>query len=194
MPLRVATWNVNSVRLRLPGLARLAAEHAPDVLCLQEIKVADELFPRDFLAGLGYPHQAVYGQKSYHGVAILSRLPFESARRRAWWGKAEARHLHVRLGSLLLHNFYVPAGGDVPDPDENPKFAHKLGFIDEVAAWFRTRPQPARQFSRTSSASSTRSRHGSAPARSRPANCCSATSTSPRSRPTCGRTSSCSRW
>jgi exodeoxyribonuclease-3 len=146
MRLRVATWNVNSVRLRLPGLARLAADRAPDVICLQETKVADELFPRDFFADLDYPHQAVYGQKGYHGVAIVSRLPFEKVARRAWCGKADARHLHVRLpGPLLLHNFYVPSGGDVPDADENPKFAHKLGFIDEVAAWFRNRRQPARQ-------------------------------------------------
>jgi len=143
---RVVSWNVNSVRLRLDSVARLTEETAPDVLCLQEIKVSDALFPHNDIAALGYAHQAVYGQKGYHGVAILSRLPFDRPTRREWWGKAESRHLSVRLpGNIVLHNFYVPAGGDIPDADENPKFAHKLGFLDEVSAWFRDTRQPARQ-------------------------------------------------
>ena len=146
MRLRLVSWNVNSVRLRLDGLARLVAEHSPDVLCLQEIKVAEALFPHAAIAALGYPHRAVYGQKGYHGVAILSRLPFEKPTRREWGGEAHARHLSVRLpGNIVLHNFYVPAGGDVPDAEKNPKFAHKLGFLDEVTAWFRDHRQASRQ-------------------------------------------------
>ncbi len=144
--MRIVSWNVNSVRLRLNGVVQLTEETAPDVLCLQEIKVADELFPHDDLAGLGYEHRAIYGQKGYHGVAILSRLPFDRPTRHEWWGKAESRHLSIRLpGNIVLHNFYIPAGGDIPDPEKNPKFAHKLGFLDEVSAWFRDTRQPARQ-------------------------------------------------
>ncbi len=142
----VATWNVNSVRLRGDALARLAAEWAPDVLCLQETKVADELFPHDLFAGLGYPHRLVYGQKGYHGVAVVSRVPLDRPARHDWWGKQEARHVSVRLpGNVVLHNFYIPAGGDIPDADENPKFAHKLGVLEEVAAWFRDSRHAARQ-------------------------------------------------
>jgi len=146
MTVRLATWNVNSVRLRLDGLKRLVKARAPDVLCLQETKVEDALFPAAFCRKLGYPHQAIYGQKGYHGVAVLSRLPLASPRRREWWGVADARHVHVELpGGVLLHDFYVPAGGDVPDPDDNPKFAHKLGFLAEIARWFARPRQPARQ-------------------------------------------------
>ena len=140
MTLTIATWNVNSVRLRLDGLARLAAEKAPDVLCLQEIKVRDELFPADAIAAMGYPHQVVAGQKGYHGVAICSRLPLADGQRREWWGNKDSRHVHAVLpGGIELHNFYVPAGGDEPDPAINEKFAHKLGFLEEITAWFAAR-------------------------------------------------------
>ena len=143
--MRIATWNVNSVRLRGDSLARLVAERAPDVLCLQETKVTDDAFPHEIFADLGYPHRLVYGQKSWHGVAIASRLPLADPRRREWSGKREARHLSALLpGGIELHNFYIPAGGDIPDPEANPKFAHKLGMLDELTAWFREREGPAR--------------------------------------------------
>ena len=146
MTLRIATWNINSVRLRAESVARFLTEKAPDILCLQEIKVADELFPGQIFHDLGYVHQAIYGQKAYHGVAILSRVPLEDTTRHEWWGKQESRHVHVRLpGDIGLHNFYVPAGGDDPDPDENPKFAHKLGFLDEVTTWFGNGGRPAKE-------------------------------------------------
>ena len=73
--LRVATWNINSLRLRLPLLKELAAALDPDVICLQETKVPDPLFPTESPAGLGYPHVVFRGMKGYNGVAILSRLP-----------------------------------------------------------------------------------------------------------------------
>src|SRR3546814_8754334 len=72
---RIATWNINSVRIRLEIIARLTAERRPDVLCLQEIKVEDDGFPADALRRLGYEHQVDSGLKAYHGLAILSRLP-----------------------------------------------------------------------------------------------------------------------
>ncbi len=144
--MRIATWNVNSVRLRGEALARLIAERAPDVLCLQETKVADELFPHEMFADLGYPHRLTYGQKGYHGVAIASRIAFSRPERRDWWGKAEARHVSVRLpGGVELHNFYIPAGGDIPDPQANPKFAHKLGMLEELASWFGGAEHPPLQ-------------------------------------------------
>ncbi len=143
--MRICTWNINSVRLRRDSVERLLAEHEPDILCLQEIKVADELFPQGIGEALGYHHQHVHGQKAYHGVAILSRLPFAKAETRHWCGKEDSRHAWVAVEAgdggkpVELHNFYVPAGGDVPDPEENEKFAHKLQFLDEMAEWFSAR-------------------------------------------------------
>ena len=140
MRFRVTTWNVNSVRLRLGHLATLIAAHDPDILCLQETKVVDELFPRDAFAEAGFTHQHIHGQKSYNGVAILSRLAFEPLKSRDWCAKGDCRHAAARFAEgIELHNFYVPAGGDVPDPEANPKFAHKLDFLAEMACAFGAR-------------------------------------------------------
>jgi exodeoxyribonuclease-3 len=136
----LATWNINSVRLRIDLVARFLIEHAPDVLCLQETKCRDSEFPLGEFRKLGYDHFAINGQKGYHGVAIVSKIPVTSISRREFCAKGDARHISVKLqpaGSrtLDLHNFYVPAGGDEPDPQINPKFAHKLAFLDEMADW-----------------------------------------------------------
>jgi len=138
--LKLTTWNINSVRLRLPLVARFLRHEAPDVLCLQETKVINDLFPAEPFRQLGYVHQAIHGQKGYHGVAILSRLPFASTDSRDFCEKGDTRHLRVTLeNGVELHNFYVPAGGDVPDPAANPKFAHKLAFLREMSALFEAR-------------------------------------------------------
>ncbi len=148
MTLRIATWNINSLRLRLPLLEHLVAALDPDVICLQETKVPDELFPGAAPGALGYPHVVRRGMKGYNGVAILSRLPiapWDGAP--DWCGKGDCRHVAAVVqapsGPVELHNFYVPAGGDVPDPALNPKFAHKLAFVAEAAHWFAAR-RPAR--------------------------------------------------
>ena len=135
--MRLLTWNVNSVRLRLEQLARIDAALRPDVLCLQETKVADPLFPRDAFAALGYRHLALLGQKSYNGVAIAAKRPLESVTSQNWCGREDCRHLIARLDGIELHCLYVPAGGDIPDPEINDKFAHKLNFLDAVTAWFK---------------------------------------------------------
>lgn len=137
MALKIATWNVNSIRLRLGLLRRLVEEHSPDVLCLQETKVPDELFPREEVAALGYRHTLIHGMKGYNGVAILSRHSLKAAETRSWCERQDCRHAVVELpGGIELHNLYVPAGGDIPDPEQNPKFAHKLRFMDEITDWF----------------------------------------------------------
>ena len=139
MDFSVTTWNINSVRLRIDLVGRYLAEKAPDVLCLQETKCPDANFPHGAFRAAGYPHIAISGQKGYHGVAIVSRVPFASHSVRDFCKKGDARHLRVILDGPLkdveLHNFYVPAGGDEPDPAINPKFAHKLAFVDEMAEW-----------------------------------------------------------
>jgi exodeoxyribonuclease-3 len=141
VPLSIATWNINSVRLRQDLVVRLAAEHAPDVICLQETKCPDAHFPRRIFEQLGYRHIELHGQKGYHGVAVLSRRQIEPVIARPFCGIGDCRHICVdvddgRGGKVRLHNFYVPAGGDEPDPEVNPKFAHKLAFLDEMTAWF----------------------------------------------------------
>ncbi len=142
--MRIATWNINSVRLRLPLLKELVAALDPDVICLQETKVIDALFPRDAPGQLGYPYVAFRGMKGYNGVAIFSRRPIEPVFTAPdWCAKGDCRHLAVRLdapgGEIELHNFYVPAGGDVPDREQNAKYGHKLDFIAETQKWFATR-------------------------------------------------------
>ena len=135
--MRLITWNINSVRMRIDLACRLLEEQRPDVLCLQETKTPDELFPREAFEALGYRHMLVHGMKGYNGVAILSRQPFAAPATRAWCARTDCRHAVVELpGGIELHNIYVPAGGDIPDPAANPKFAHKLQFLDEVTAWF----------------------------------------------------------
>lgn len=136
MTLRLATWNVNSVRQRIQHIERFAREHAPDILCLQETKTTNESFPAEALEAIGYRHRVVHGQKGYNGVAILSREPFDDSATRVWTGKDDCRHAEIRLpGGLELHCFYVPSGGQTPDREENPKFAHKLDFLSEMAEW-----------------------------------------------------------
>ena len=139
MTFSIATWNINSVRLRIDLVVRYLLEHQPDVLCLQETKCPDANFPFGAFRDAGYPHIAINGQKGYHGVAVVSRIPLATFSRRDFCAKGDARHLHVVLGGeaegLELHNFYVPAGGDEPDPEINVKFAHKLAFVDEMVDW-----------------------------------------------------------
>jgi exodeoxyribonuclease-3 len=138
--MKLATWNINSVRLRLNLVTRFLRSHQPDVLCLQETKVVDGLFPARRLKELGYVHQAIRGQKGYHGVAILSRLPFARIDTQDFCGKQDCRHIQVAFeNGLELHDFYVPAGGDIPDPAANPKFAHKLDFLREMSRGFEAR-------------------------------------------------------
>ncbi|WP_182086184.1 exodeoxyribonuclease III [Aureimonas sp. ME7] len=136
MPFTLATWNINSVRLRLPIVEDFLKGHAPDVLCLQETKCPNELFPEEAFRALGYEHIALHGQKGYHGVATLSRHPFADLVRQDFCSIGDARHLSVRLlvgeRQIRVHNLYVPAGGDEPDPEINPKFRHKLDFLEEM--------------------------------------------------------------
>ncbi|MBV8800573.1 MAG: exodeoxyribonuclease III [Alphaproteobacteria bacterium] len=140
--MKIATWNINSVRLRRNLVARFLRIHQPDVLCLQETKTINDLFPKTTFAKLGYEHQAIHGQKGYHGVAILSRVPFRDTHSKTLCDREDCRHVAAEFkNGLELHNFYVPAGGDIPDPKLNPKFAHKLAFLREMAHAFTNNPE-----------------------------------------------------
>ncbi|MGE0210855.1 MAG: exodeoxyribonuclease III [Parvibaculaceae bacterium] len=138
MPVTVATWNINSVRLRADTVHRFLARWRPDILCLQETKCPDGQFPHGRFKRLGYRWLAAKGQPGYHGVAILSRIPMAEIGTRQFCGKNDARHVSALFEAgrpFLVHSLYVPAGGDEPDPEINPKFAHKLAFLDEMESW-----------------------------------------------------------
>jgi exodeoxyribonuclease-3 len=148
MKLTVTTWNINSVRLRIDNVAKFIKAARPDVLCLQETKCPDDAFPLKRFRRLGYEHIALNGQKGYHGVAVVSRIPFDAIDKRGFCGKTDSRHIAVTFGDkaklldpVTLHNFYVPAGGDEPDISVNPKFEHKLSFLDEMRELDALRPR-----------------------------------------------------
>jgi exodeoxyribonuclease III len=138
MTFSIATWNINSVRLRQGLVGHFLETWQPDVLCLQETKCPNDQFPYATFRKLGYEHIEIHGQKGYHGVATLSLHQLEETDRRVFCGIDDTRHLDCVVKapgrSVRIHNFYVPAGGDEPDPEINPKFAHKLGFLDEMRA------------------------------------------------------------
>jgi exodeoxyribonuclease-3 len=137
--LRVTTWNINSIRHRLTLARRFARTWKPDVMCFQETKVEDDKFPRAGFEDLGYTHLAIHGQKGYHGVAIVSRVPLEAVGTKQWCDSADARHVFATLpGGIELHNFYIPAGGDVADQATNSKFKEKLQFYRELESWGKT--------------------------------------------------------
>jgi exodeoxyribonuclease-3 len=145
MPFTLATWNINSVRLREPLVLKMLAEEGPDILCLQECKSPVDKIPLDGFAALGYRHIVARGQKGYNGVAILSRLPVRDAGSEDFAGLGHARHVAAELeNGVIIHNCYVPAGGDVPDRDENEKFGQKLDFLTHMRDWAHQR-KPKRQ-------------------------------------------------
>lgn len=134
--MRIVTWNMNSVRLRMGLLKRLTEEHRPDIVCLQETKVQDADFPLADIHALGYPHVAFSGEKSYNGVAILSCRPLADVQTMRLADCDHKRHIGARLeDGTEIHNFYVPAGGDIPDPKQNPAYALKLSFVEAMMAW-----------------------------------------------------------
>ena len=141
--LKIASWNINSVRARTVIVERFLRDEAPDVLCLQETKAHNDVFPAELFHRLGYVHHALNGQRMHHGVAILSRVPLAEHDRHDWQDNGEARHIGVRLpGGIRLENVYVPAGGDVPDRTVNPKFGQKLDFLERMTRWSEKLSEP----------------------------------------------------
>ena len=138
MPFTLATWNINSIRLREELVVKLLGEEAPDVLCLQECKSPVEKIPLEGFAALGYRYMVARGQKGYNGVAILSKRPIVDAGGRDFAQLGHARHVAAQLeNGVTIHNCYVPAGGDIPDREQNEKFGQKLDYLTEMRDWFR---------------------------------------------------------
>ncbi len=133
--MKITSWNINSVRRRIELIDKLNQEIAPDILCLQECKCQNSDFPLEEIKAKGYEHIVYYGMKAYNGVAICSRLPITNSGRMDWTEKKDARHIWADIEGVRIHNLYIPAGGDEPNIDKNPKFAHKLQFVKELADW-----------------------------------------------------------
>lgn len=141
MPVSIVTWNINSVRLRLPMMLDFIAQYQPDVLMLQEIKCTNDQFPAGAFAEAGYRHQAMHGQKDYHDVTIVSRFPLTDISSRVFCEIEDSRYVSAALdfgrSPFTVHNFYIPAGSDEPDIAINPKLKHQMGFLSELNSWFQ---------------------------------------------------------
>lgn len=141
--MKIVSWNINSIRLRLPLLKKFIDEVNPDIICLQETKVVNESFPLLEVKALGFDFVEFDGEKSYNGVAILSKLPLLDVQKIDILDYGHKRHICANFatknGAISLHNFYVPAGGDVADVKINPKFDHKLKFLDWMSDFFKSK-------------------------------------------------------
>lgn len=134
--MHIISWNINSIRMRLPLLIKMIKQKKPDIICLQETKVPDHLFPEKAFQEMGYPHIIYRGEKGYNGVAIISKLPLTKVEKRIMAEQEDARHIAATLSNgIRIHNFYVPSGGEEPDLLNNPKFKHKLAFVDDMTKW-----------------------------------------------------------
>jgi len=141
--LKIASWNINSIRARIGIVEKFLTEEAPDILCLQETKVRDTEFPHELFRRLGYAHPFICGQPMHHGVAILSKVPLKEDHRHDWQDNGEARHIGVLLeNGVRLENVYVPAGGDIPDRAVNVKFGQKLDFVERMTRWSEEMKRP----------------------------------------------------
>jgi exodeoxyribonuclease-3 len=133
--MKIATWNINSVRLRLPLLEQFNRLYNPDIICLQETKVQDHEFPLDAIKAMGFEYVIFSGEKSYNGVAILSKHKIDDYFLLSFYNE-DKRHIAAKISDIELHNFYVPAGGDEPDIEINPKYLHKLSYLDMMREWY----------------------------------------------------------
>ena len=140
--MRIATWNVNSVRQRIDHLTAWLAERSPDVVCLQETKCVDEAFPREPIEALGY-NVAVHGQKTFNGVAILSKLPFDEVTPRLPGDDVDdhARFLEATIstanGAVRVASIYLPNG----NPPATEKYSYKIKWMERLFNYAHERLQ-----------------------------------------------------
>jgi exodeoxyribonuclease III len=131
--MKLATWNINSLNVRLAHVLEWLARHQPDVLCLQETKVDDSKFPVDVLQDAGY-QSLVSGQKTYSGVAILSRAPAVDAMSGIpGWDDEQKRSLTATINGVRVVCLYVPNGENM----ESPKYQYKMRWIEAARLWLK---------------------------------------------------------
>ena len=146
MVLNIATWNINSVRLRSDLVCKVLQNQEIDLICLQECKSPVDKIPLDMFSEIGFPHMVARGQKGYNGVAIISKFPLKERGSVDFAKLGHARHIAAELqNGIVIHNFYVPAGGDEPDRNKNEKFDQKLNYLSEMREYF-LKNTPKNQF------------------------------------------------
>jgi exodeoxyribonuclease III len=139
-PVRIATWNVNSIKQRTDSAVAWLAERQPDIVCLQETKCVDDAFPREPFEALGY-NLAIHGQKSFNGVALLSKMPFDEVNVGLPGddGDDHARFIEgvvsTAKGALRVASIYLPNG----NPPETEKYTYKIGWMKRLAKYARER-------------------------------------------------------
>ncbi len=136
--MKIISWNVNSVRARINYVNELLQKEKPDFLCLQETKIIDTEFPNKSFSELGY-FSYFFGIPSYNGVAILSKKKLFNIEKLDLCNKLDARIISAETSDFDIMSVYVPAGGDAPDLNTNPKFRHKLLFLDELNQLLKTK-------------------------------------------------------
>ena len=136
--MKIISWNVNSIRARINYINELLQTEKPDFLCLQETKIIDNEFPNKSFSELGY-FSYFFGIPSYNGVAILSKRKLINVEKIGLCNKLDARIISAKTSGFNIMSVYVPAGGDTPDPNINPKFRHKLLFLDELNQLLKTK-------------------------------------------------------
>jgi exodeoxyribonuclease-3 len=138
--MRIATWNVNSIKQRVENLTAWLAERAPDIVCLQETKCVDDAFPREPFEALGY-NIAVHGQKTFNGVALLSKIPFDEVTARLPGDDADthARFLEAVVstagGVVRIASLYLPNG----NPPDSEKYSYKIEWMNRLIHYARDR-------------------------------------------------------
>ncbi|MBS0186210.1 MAG: exodeoxyribonuclease III [Proteobacteria bacterium] len=133
MTLLIASWNVNSIRARLENVLNWMRSKNPDILLLQETKVQNQDFPKELFEDLGY-NLALFGQKTYNGVAILSKSPLEDIRFGLTSGSEEARYIEAFTSGVRIASIYVPNG----QAKDSPKFPYKLNFFKDLQTRIKT--------------------------------------------------------
>ncbi len=135
--MKIVTWNINSVRARLERLQDFLKTRAPDVLCLQELKCSDEQFPHDEIKALGY-HAAVFGQKTYNGVAILSKAPVTDVVKGLGDDDEQSRVIAATCGDIRVVGLYAPNGQSLT----SPAYTYKLEWYARLSRWLKSQPLP----------------------------------------------------
>ena len=143
--MKIVTWNCNGIRARFALIKKLINDENPDIIFLQETKIEDKIFPSQSFHDLGYKHLFFRGEKSYNGVACISKIHFNNCGYKNWVQNKDCRHIFIELNDLAIHNFYVPAGGDVPDTQTNKKFLHKISFLLEMKEWLKKKPDDRKE-------------------------------------------------
>jgi len=138
--MRIASWNVNSIKQRIDSMVTWLSDCRPDIVCLQETKCVDATFPREPFEALGY-NVAVHGQKTFNGVAILSKLPFDEVTPRLPGDEPDeqARFLEAvvstKTGALRVASLYLPNG----NPPRTEKYTYKLNWMERITEYARER-------------------------------------------------------